>query len=68
MSAEGSKFAILEHALSSGLEIRAIAVEWTQPVKLEPIKSAIGHLQRAGFRTIAVSAVPRGYQMSLLRP
>ena len=51
VSAEGSEFAILEHALS-GLEIRAIAVEWAQPVKLEPVKAAIGHLQAAGFRTV----------------
>lgn len=68
VSAEGSEFAILEHALSSGLEIRAIAVEWAQPVKLEPVKAAIGDLQAAGFRTVAVSGRPRGHKMTLLRP
>jgi FkbM family methyltransferase len=68
VSAEGSEFAILEHALSSGLEIRAIAVEWAQPVELGRVKAALADLHTAGFRTVAVSGRPRGHKMSLLRP
>jgi FkbM family methyltransferase len=68
VSAEGSEFAILEHALSSGLDIRAIAVEWAQPVKLARVKGAIADLHAAGFRTIAVSGRPRNHKMSMLRP
>lgn len=68
VSAEGSEFAILQHALGSGLEIRALAVEWAQPAKLGRVKAALGELQAAGFRTVAVSARPRGHKMSLLRP
>jgi FkbM family methyltransferase len=68
VSAEGSEFAILEHALGSGLEIRAIAVEWAQPVKLARVKAALADLHAAGFRTVAVSGRPRGHKMSLLRP
>jgi FkbM family methyltransferase len=68
VSAEGSEFAILAHALTSGPEIRAIAVEWAQPVKLGRVKAAIGELQAAGFRTVAVSGRPRNHKMSLLRP
>jgi FkbM family methyltransferase len=68
VSAEGSEFAILEHALASGLEIRAIAVEWAQPAKLERVTAAIAELQAAGFRTVAVSGRPRNHKMSLLGP
>lgn len=68
VSAEGSEFAILEHALRSGLDIRAVAVEWAQPVDLGRVKAAIGQLRGAGFRTVAVSGRPRNHKMSLLRP
>lgn len=67
VSAEGSEFAILDHALASGLEIRAIAVEWAQPVKLSKVKAAVADLHRSGFRTIAVSGRPRNHKMTLLR-
>jgi len=67
VSAEGSEFAIIEHALRSGLEIRALAVEWAQPVKLGRVKAAIAELHAAGFRTVAVSGRPRNHKMSLLR-
>lgn len=67
VSAEGAEFAILEHALRSGLDIRAIAVEWAQPVNLGRVKAAIGKLGEAGFRTVAVSGRPRNHKMSLLR-
>jgi FkbM family methyltransferase len=68
VSAEGSEFAILEHALASGLEIRAIAVEWAQPARLQRVKATIAELHAAGFRTVAVSGRPRNHKMSLLRP
>ncbi len=68
VSAEGAEFAILEHALSSGLEIRAMAIEWAQPADLDRVKAAIRQLQQAGFRTVAVSGRPRNHKMSLLRP
>jgi phosphoglycolate phosphatase-like HAD superfamily hydrolase len=67
VSAEGSEFAILEHALASGLEIRAIAVEWAQPVELDRVKAAVADLHRAGFRNVAVSGRPRNHKMTLLR-
>ncbi len=67
VSAEGSEFVILQHALRSGLEIRAIAVEWAQPVDLGRVKAAINQLQDAGFRTVAVSGRPRNHKMSLLQ-
>jgi FkbM family methyltransferase len=68
VSAEGSEFAILQHALASGLEIRAIAVEWAQPARLQRVKAAIAELHASGFRTVAVSGRPRNHKMSLLRP
>ena len=45
--AEGSEFAILDTALSSGLEIRS--VEWAQPVA-EPVKAAISEAAFARLR------------------
>jgi FkbM family methyltransferase len=67
VSAEGSEFAILDHALASGLEIRAIAVEWAQPVELDRVKKAVADLHAAGFRNVAVSGRPRNHKMTLLR-
>ena len=67
VSAEGSEFEILEHALSTDLEIRAIAVEWAQPVKLARVKHAIADLHAAGFLTVAVSGRPRNHKMTLVR-
>jgi FkbM family methyltransferase len=67
VSAEGSEFAILDHALASGLEIRAIAVEWAQPVELGRVIAAVADLHRAGFRNVAVSGRPRNHKMTLLR-
>ena len=67
VSAEGSEFAILEHALASELEIRAIAVEWAQPVELDRVKAAIRDLHAAGFRNVAVSGRPRNHKMTLMR-
>lgn len=66
VSAEGSEFAILEHALASGLEIRAVAVEWAQPVELTRVTAAVADLHAAGFRNVAVSGRPRNHKMTLL--
>jgi FkbM family methyltransferase len=66
VSAEGAEFAILENALANDLEIRAIAVEWAQPVSLSKVQSAIANMRAAGFRTVAVSGRPRNHKMSLL--
>ena len=67
VSAEGAEFEILEHALSSDIEIRAIALEWAQPVTLSRVKAAIDDMRAAGFRTVAVSGRPRNHKMTLLR-
>jgi FkbM family methyltransferase len=52
ISAEGSEFEILDHILTTGIDVRVLCVEFAQPVSLERVLGCGRRLQAVGFELV----------------
>lgn len=68
ISAEGSEYEIVEHVVSSGIDVRVLCVEYAQPAPVERAVASVRSLERAGYKLVAQSVPMWNWKLTFVGP
>jgi FkbM family methyltransferase len=68
ISAEGSEYEIVDHVVSSGIDVRVLCVEYAQPAPVDRAVASVRSLEGAGYRLVAQSIPMWNWKLTFVGP